>query len=315
MNLKPKNPMNIIFMGTPKFAVPALERLIASDHNIVAVYTMPPKPAGRGQQEFMSPIHTLALTHKLPIFTPKNFKDDADYQQFISLNADVAVVAAYGVILPERILKGTKHGCINIHPSKLPRWRGAAPIQHTILAGDRETSVCIMQMDKGMDTGDILLERELEVEGHMTSSSLHDLCSQIGADMLTSVLSALEQGTITARKQSDLGLTHARKIERADERLDFNKSAYLVNAQIRAFSPRPGAYFTYKGETIKIIEAKLDETHIHQSTPGTTLDNALTIACAQGTIHPTLLQREGRKMIYLDAFLRGFAIPEGSMLL
>lgn len=306
--------MNIIFMGTPKFAVPALEALIASNHNIIAVYTKPPKPAGRGQQELGSPIHTLALSHGLTVLTPKNFKDDADYEQFIALDADVAIVAAYGIILPERILQGTKHGCINIHPSKLPRWRGAAPIQHTILAGDRETSVCIMQMDKGMDTGDILLEHELVVEETMTSSSLHDLTAKIGASMLPRVLSALESGTLAPRKQSEIGATHARKIEREDEKLDFNKSAYLVNAQIRAFSPRPGAYFSYNGETVKIIEAKADESYPHNATPGTTLDNNLTIACQTGAIKPTLLQREGRKMLYLDAFLRGFAILEGEML-
>ncbi len=306
--------MNIIFMGTPSFAVPALKRLIESEHNIVAVYTMPPKPAGRGQKALLSPVHSLAVSHNLSVLTPKNFKDDNDYQQFMNLKADIAVVAAYGVILPNRILEGAKHGCINIHPSKLPRWRGAAPIQHTILSGDKETSICIMQMDAGMDTGDILLEHKLKIEDVMTSSFLHDICAQIGADILPTVLSGIEAGTISAQVQSEVGVTHARKLTRVDEKIDFAKSAYLVNAQIRAFSARPGAYFTYNGETIKVIEARVDEQYQHKVESGITLDNNLMIACKTGVIQPTLLQREGRKMIYLDAFLRGFSIPKGAPL-
>ncbi len=306
--------MRIIFMGTPQFAVPALAKLIDSEHEIVAVYTMPPRPAGRGQLDIQSSIHALALQHGLNVLTPKNFKDDVDYQQFASLKADVAVVAAYGVILPERILNATKHGCINIHPSKLPRWRGAAPIQHTILAGDKETSVCIMKMDKGMDTGDIILERTLAVNESMTSQELHDITSKIGAEMVLEVLMQLETGTAKMRKQAELGETHARKIERADERLDFGKSSYLVNAQVRAFSPRPGAYFTFNGENIKIIEAESLTSLETNAPPGTVIDDDLTIACKGGALKPMLLQREGRKMIYLEAFLRGFKIPKGALL-
>ncbi|MDF3047055.1 MAG: fmt [Candidatus Midichloriaceae bacterium] len=307
--------MKIVFMGTPQFAVPSLQKLIeCKEHEVIAVYTMPPRPAGRGQKEAISPIHALALKHNIPVYNPRNFKDYADYEAFVNLKADVAIVAAYGVILPERILNATKHGCINIHPSKLPRWRGAAPIQHTILAGDKETSVCIMQMDKGMDTGDILLERNVEVPSHMTSTLLHNECSQIGAEMLLEALQALQAGTLMRKKQSEDGITHAHKLSRSDEKINFNQEARLVGAQIRAFSPRPGAYFNYNGETIKIIECEVDQTISTKGKPGTILDDDLHIACASGVIRPTLLQREGRKMLYTDAFLRGFKIAKGNIL-
>jgi methionyl-tRNA formyltransferase len=307
--------MKIIFMGTPQFAVPSLQKLIeCKEHEVIAIYTMPPRPAGRGQKEAISPIHALALKYNISVYTPRNFKDDVDYEAFVSLKADIAIVAAYGVILPERILNATKYGCINIHPSKLPRWRGAAPIQHTILAGDKETSVCIMQMDKGMDTGDILLERNVEVPSHMTSTLLHDKCSQIGSEMLLEALQALQDGTLVRKKQSEDGMTHAHKLSRSDEKINFNQEARLVGAQIRAFSPRPGAYFNYKGETIKIIECEVDQTINAQDEPGTVLDDDLRIVCASGVIRPTLLQREGRKMLYTDAFLRGFKIGKGDVL-
>lgn len=301
-------------MGTPQFAAVSLGRLITSKHEIIAVYTMPPKPAGRGHQDTRSQVHKLADKHFLNILTPKNFKDEEVCKQFEGFKADIAIVVAYGMLLPGRILNAPKHGCINIHISKLPRWRGAAPIQHTILAGDKETSVCIMKMDKGLDTGDIMLEHELKVDDDMTASKLHDITADIGADMIVEVLRQIETGTVNLRKQSEIGATYARKIERVDEKLDFNKSAYLVNAQIRTFSPRPGAYFSYLGENIKIIEATIDETFKTDAKPGTVIDSDLTIACGSGVLRPNLLQREGRKMIYRDAFLRGFGIPKGVVL-
>lgn len=301
-------------MGTPHFAVPTLQALIDSEHEIVAVYTMPPRPAGRGQQELQTPIHQLASANGLSVRTPKNFKDPKDVEEFQALDADVAVVTAYGVIVPQVILDGTKYGCINIHPSKLPRWRGAAPLQHTILSGDKETSICIMQMDKGMDTGDILMEKHVDVPADMTASDLHDLTSKMGASMLLETLAHVKDGSIQRTVQSTEGVTHARKIERSDEKIVWSDTAYMVNARIRTFSPRPGAYFVYNGQNIKVLQAEIDESAQHHATPGTVLDNDLGIACGKGILKPTLLQREGKKMMYRDAFLRGFPIPKGSVL-
>jgi methionyl-tRNA formyltransferase len=304
--------MKIIFMGTPHFAAPTLSALLGSKHEILAVYTMPPKPAGRGQQEMKTPIHKLAKDNGIKVLTPKNFKNPEDVEHFKNLDADIAVVAAYGVIVPQSILDGTKHGCINVHPSKLPRWRGAAPIQHTILSGDKDTSICIMQMDKGMDTGDIIMQKHMDVPADMTASDLHDITSKIGAEMVIKTLEAFESDSVVRTKQSEEGVTHARKIERSDERIVWNEDAYMVNARIRTFSPRPGAYFTYNGQNIKVIQAEVDLGFKQNSKPGTVLDDDLAIACKTGVIRPTLLQREGKKMMYRDAFLRGFGIPKGT---
>lgn len=306
--------MKIIFMGTPYFAVPTLEKLLASEHDVIAVYTKEPKKAGRGQNEIKSPIHQLAEAHNIKVFTPKTLRGEEALQEFNALQADVAVVAAYGLLLPKAILESTKYGCINLHPSKLPRWRGAAPIQHTILSGDKETAICIMQMDEGMDTGDILMQRELPVPAQMTAAELHDLASHIGADMMIETLNALQLGGLDSHKQSEEGATHARKINRDDEKLDWGKSSFLVNCQIRTFSPKPGAYFTYSGENIKVLEAQYDDSLQHNYVPGEVIDDNLSIACAHGVLKPTLLQREGRKMIYVEAFLRGFQIPKGVQL-
>lgn len=302
-------------MGTPNFALATLSKLIASDHDVIAVYTMPPNTRGRGNKVSKSPIQLLAEQNGLRVYSPKNFKNDADYQQFKELEADLAVVVAYGAILPAKILKATKYGCINIHPSSLPRWRGAAPIQHTILSGDTHTSVCIIQMDEGMDTGDTLLKHDLAIAGDITSTGLHDVASDIGADLALEVIGQIENGTTNPIKQSSEGVTYARKIDRSDEKLNFNQSAYLVNAQVRTFSPKPGAYFSYNNENIKVIKASYDADLSHNvAAAGTVIDDNLTIACAQGALRPLLLQREGRKAIYLDAFLRGFKIPAGTAL-
>lgn len=294
-------------MGTPDFAVPSLKALINSNHQIVAVYTKEPKPAGRGYSEVKSAIHQLADQHGLQVITPKNFKLDADVEQFKNLGADIAVVAAYGLILPQSILSIPKYGCINLHPSKLPRWRGAAPIQRTILAGDPDTDICIMQMDVGMDTGDILVRQNFTIPGNMTSKELHDECAQIGGDLFLQTLQQIEQGVATPIKQSEDGVLHATKISREEELINWNRSAFEIHCQIRAFAPRPGAYFELNGEKIKILAADyiMDS---HDYAPGTVMDEALTIACNGGFLKPQLLQREGRKMIYVDAFLRGFPI-------
>jgi methionyl-tRNA formyltransferase len=301
-------------MGTPDFAVPALQSLIDSDHEIVGVYTKPPKPAGRGYHEIKSKIHELAEKHNLPVFVPSTFKELRNVEQFKSLNADVAVVAAYGLILRKDILETPKFGCINIHPSKLPRWRGAAPLQHTILSGDKETSVCVMQMDEGMDTGDIIIQQNLEVPIEMTTKELHDKTAQIGAELVLQTLVQISKGTVVRTKQREDGLVYATKITRDHEIINWFKPAEEIYNQIRAFSPRPAAQFSCNGEVIKIIAATFSLDDSGQKV-GTVIDDNLSIACGKGVITPTLLQREGRKMIYTDAFLRGYSIPKGTSLI
>jgi methionyl-tRNA formyltransferase len=305
--------MKVIFMGTPDFAVPALQDLINSDHEIVGVFTKPPKPAGRGYQEIKSKVHILAEESGLPVFTPSTFKEVKNVEQFKKLNADVAVVAAYGLILRKEILDAPKYGCINIHPSRLPRWRGAAPIQHTILSGDKETSVCVMQMDEGMDTGDILLQKDLEVPTEMTAKDLHDKTAIIGGEMITQVLDQINNGSANPVAQSTEGVLYAAKITRDSERINWHKNAEEIFNQIRTFSPRPGAFFRYEAENIKIITADFAMVK-HSGKQGEVLDNKLSIACKEGVLKPKLLQREGKKMIYTDAFLRGFPIPIGAIL-
>lgn len=300
-------------MGTPHFAIPALESLISSEHEIVAVYTKPPKEAGRGYNVQKSPIHELAEKHGLKIFTPATFKIQENVDEFLKIDADVVVVAAYGLILRKVILDAKKFGCINIHPSKLPRWRGAAPIQHTILSGDSDTSVCIMQMDEGLDTGDIILEEPVSITSDMTAYQLHDYCALLGGKMVLQVLELLQNSAAKRIKQNEVGVTYANKITKDDEKIDWSKSAFEINCKIRALTPRPAAYFEYKGEKIKIIQAEVIEQY-SASQAGTIHDEEFTIVTGNGMLKPTLLQREGRKMIYTDAFLRGFEIKVGDVL-
>jgi methionyl-tRNA formyltransferase len=306
--------MRIIFMGTPEFAIPILERLIHSRHKLIAVYTKPSKPAGRGLAEMKSPIHRLAELHGVEVFTPHTFKITENIDRFISLKADIAIIAAYGLILRKEILEGTELGCINVHPSRLPRWRGAAPIQHTIMAGDKETSVCIMKMDEGLDTGDILLRRDFEIPDTMTAYELHNKTASIGSDMVIETLDKLISNSVNPTKQSTEGITYARKIIKEDEIIDWLESAFSINCKIRAMTPKPGMYFRYNGESIKIISAEVIGNPMEFSKSGLIIDDSLSIACGEGILRPKLLQREGRKMLYTEAFLRGFPINQGSTL-
>jgi len=305
--------MKIVFMGTPHFAIPALEKLIDSDHTIVGVFTKPAKPAGRGYKEILTPVHDVTIKHSLPVYTPSTFKDPNNVKQLRDLQPDVIVVTAYGLILRKEVLEIPKYGCINIHPSKLPRWRGAAPIQHTILSGDKETAVCIMQMDEGMDTGNILAQRDFEVPSKMTAKELHDLSANIGSEMLIETIETLEKGSAKPQKQSLDGITYANKINRDSEVINWYKTSFEIFNQIRTFSPKPGAFFSHNGENIKIITAEHEDLD-HSFCAGEVVDDTLSIACAKGIIKPTLLQREGKKMIYTDAFLRGFPISKGTKL-
>lgn len=305
--------MKVIFMGTPSFAVPTLKALINSEHEVVAVYSKPPKPAGRGQALLKSQIHQVAEDSGLPVFTPSSLKPAEEVAQLQQLAPDVIIVTAYGLILRPEVLSIPKYGCINIHPSDLPRWRGAAPIQRTILAGDRETAMCIMKMDAGLDTGDVIIRHKVKLDEQITASELHDQMAELGAALLLQALAEIEKETATYHPQSEQGLTYADKLEAADEKINFNQSAYMANCQVRAFSPRPGAYFNYMDEAIKVITAEYTiEQHHH--TPGTVVDEGLKIACKDGFLQPMLLQRPGRKMIYTDAFLRGFSVTVGTIL-
>jgi methionyl-tRNA formyltransferase len=300
--------MRIIFMGTPDFACPALEALHSAGHELVAVYSQPPRPANRGKALTPSPVQRLAEQYRLTIKTPLNFKNDIEVTDFTAFNADVAIVAAYGLILPQAILSAPRHGCLNIHASLLPRWRGAAPIQRAILAGDSETGVTIMQMERGLDTGAMLLKQTLII-ADKTAGQLTKELSKIGADLIVSALARLDH--IIAEPQPTIGVTYASKIDKAEARLNFSQSAAQVERQIRAFNPVPGAFFEYAGERIRILAADIVD---QLGPPGTIVDEQLTIACGGGAIRPTLIQRAGKSAMPTAALLHGFAIPVGSQL-
>ncbi len=300
-------------MGTPDFAVPTLKQLINSSHELVAVYSQPPRPAGRGKKEQKSPIHELAEQYNIQVKTPASLKKPEAQKEFTDMKADVAVVAAYGLLLPEAILKGTKFGCINVHPSLLPRWRGAAPIQRAIMAGDKETGVCIMQMDKGLDTGDVMVMERYSIPARTTAGMLHDMLAKIGAKLVLQTLDKLSRGKLESEKQSTEGITYANKITKEDEKIDWQKTAAEIANQIHGLSPRPGAFFEYKGEKIKIFSAETQVVE-HSKPPGTILDNNLVIACGKNVLKPLKLQRPGKNPLDIKDFLRGFSIPAGEVL-
>jgi methionyl-tRNA formyltransferase len=300
--------MRIAFMGTPDFAVPTLDALLAAGHEIVAVYAQPPRPAGRGKSLSPSPVQARAEAAGIAVRTPVSLKGAAEQAEFAALGLDVAVVAAYGLILPKPILEAPRFGCLNVHASLLPRWRGAAPIQRAILAGDRLTGITIMQMERGLDTGPMLAAVPTPID-RKTAGELSAELAGIGAALLVEVLEKLyHAGRIPQR---EAGATYAPKIEKKEARLDFAQPAVQVERQVRAFNPVPGAYFEYEGERIKVLAAEISEPG---GAPGTVLDHGLTIACATGSIVPTLVQRAGRAAMMPAELLRGFVIPAGAVL-
>lgn len=307
-------PLKVIFMGTPEFAVPTLAALIYSPHEVCAVYTQPPRPAHRGKKETSSPVHRLALAHGLPVLTPESLKGKDVQQEFAALGADVAVVAAYGLLLPKAILQACRYGCINVHPSRLPRWRGAAPIQRTVMAGDKETSLCIMQMEEGLDTGDILLEVNYPVPVDMTTGELHDLLAKEAGPIVLETLERLTEDTLSPVRQSEEGVTYAKKILKEEARINWSQPAKVLFNHIRGLSPHPGAFFDYQGERIKVLQAAYAEGTAGKPA-GTVLDDQLTIQCGTGTLRPTLLQRAGKKPMSCAEMLRGHPIPAGSVLI
>lgn len=300
--------MRIAFMGTPDFAVPTLDALLAAGHEVVAVYAQPPRPAGRGKALRPSPVQARAEAAKIAVRTPLTLRDTAEQAAFAALDLDFAVVAAYGLILPEPILAAPRHGCINVHASLLPRWRGAAPIQRAILAGDATTGISIMAMERGLDTGAVYAVRETVIGGK-TAGALTDELAGIGGALMIDVLERLE--AIVPTPQREDGVTYAAKIEKAEARIDFAQAAEAVLRQIRAFNPVPGAFFEYAGERIKILAATADALG---GEAGALLDHGLAIACGDGSIVPSLVQRAGRGVMTPAELLRGFVIPVGARL-
>ncbi len=301
----------LAFMGTPEFAVPSLSALVEAGHDIAAVYTQPPRPAGRGHRERRSPVHEFAVQHGLEVRTPARLRDRAEQGAFRSLGLDVAVVAAYGLILPALVLAAPRLGCLNVHASLLPRWRGAAPIQRAILAGDRESGVTIMQMDEGLDTGAMLLSGAVAIDSRTTAGMLHDRLADLGAELVVEALRRIAGGELLAVPQPADGVTYAAKISPADGRIDWS-DAGQVGRQVRALSPRPGAWFEVSGVRLKVHAV---EPAPGDGEPGAVLDDRLTVACGSGgAVRLIRLQRPGKAPMESDALLRGFPIPKGTRL-
>ena len=301
--------MRLVFMGTPDFSVPVLDALIAAGHDIAAVYCQPPRPAGRGKKETPTPVHQRAAALGLPVRHPTSLKGAEAQADFAALNADVAVVVAYGLILPQAVLDAPKHGCLNIHASLLPRWRGAAPIHRAIMAGDAETGICIMQMEAGLDTGPVLLREATLIGETETTGQLHDRLSQMGARLIVTALEQLND--LTPAPQPAEGVTYAAKIDKSEAAVDWTRPAVDVDRQIRALSPFPGAWIDHDGQRIKLLASRLATG---EGSPGTVLDDALTVACGTGAVQLLRLQRAGRGAQDTTEFLRGSPLPKGTVL-
>jgi methionyl-tRNA formyltransferase len=295
-------------MGTPAFAVPTLTALHEAGHDIAAVYTQPPRPAGRGKQLQPSPVHLAAEALGIEVRHPGSLRDMEAQADFLSLEPDVAVVVAYGLILPQPILAGPAHGCLNVHGSLLPRWRGAAPIQRAILAGDHVTGITIMQMERGLDTGPMLATARVPIEDK-TSGELHAELAEIGARLLVETLAQLDQ--LKPQPQPELGATYAAKIDKAETRIDWSKPAELVEREVRAFAPFPGSWFELDGERIKLLRAQVIGVN---GADGTVVDERFTIACGQAALRPVTLQRAGKPAMSAEEFLRGKVVPVGTVL-
>jgi methionyl-tRNA formyltransferase len=301
--------LRTVFMGTPAFAAVALKALIDAGHDVAAVYSQPPRPKGRGMDTQKSPVHLLAEELGLDVRTPVSLRNGDEIAAFQALNADVAVVAAYGLILPKPVLDAPRHGCINIHASLLPRWRGAAPIQRAIMAGDAQTGVTIMQMEEGLDTGPMLLKEAMPISPDMNAGALHDALAELGARLICQALDELPQ--LKPVPQPSDGVTYAAKITKEECRIDWRRSAVELDRHVRGLSPAPGAFTEINGERLTILAADLVPG---SGTPGTTLDDRLTIACGEGALRPTLVRRAGKRAMSAEEMLRGFSVPQGTAL-
>jgi len=306
-------PLRLIFMGTPDFSVPVLQALIDAGHDVVCVYSQPPRKSGRGQKVNLTPVHAFAETQGIEVRTPLSLKGADEQQAFADLNADCAIVVAYGLILPKAILEAPKYGCLNAHASILPRWRGAAPIQRAIEAGDDVSGVTIMQMDEGLDTGKMLLVQPVEITKKTTGQTLHDDLSMESARLVLEALRAVAGGYTKPQAQPDEGVTYAKKLDKQESQVDWGQTADEIDQRIRAFSPWPGTWFAHAGERIKIINATVVADMTGE--PSTRLDaDGLIIACCDGALRLETLQRSGKSPTDVASFLRGYDIPVGTKL-
>ncbi|MFD2181615.1 methionyl-tRNA formyltransferase [Rhodoplanes azumiensis] len=308
-------PLRLVFMGTPDFAVPTFLEIVGRGHEVVAVYTRAPKPAGRGMALQPTPIEEEARRLAIPVLTPKTLRNEEAQATFRAHDADAAVVVAYGLILPKPVLDAPRLGCFNLHASALPRWRGAAPINRAVMAGDPETAVMVMRMEEGLDTGPIAMAERLAIAPDMTAGDLHDALARLGADLMARALAALERGPLALTPQPEAGVTYAAKIEKAEARIDWTKPWTAVHDHARGLSPFPGAWFELpeaKGPArIKVLRTTRGDG---SGPPGTVLDHRLTIACGDGAVRILQLQRAGRQPMTADEFLRGTAVEPGTVL-
>ena len=295
--------MRIVFIGTPAFSVPVLDALVAGGHEVVCVYCQPPRPAGRGKKERPSPVQARAEELGLPVRYPVALKGAEAQAEFAAWEADVAVVVAYGLILPQAVLDAPKHGCLNIHASLLPRWRGAAPIHRAILSGDAQTGVCIMQMEAGLDTGPVLMRAALDIGPEETTGALHDRLSALGADLIVQALAGLED--LSPEAQPEAGVTYAAKIDKAEARVDWTRPAIEVDRQIRGLSPFPGAWCMVSGERVKLLGSRVASGE----GPAGTVLGGFVVACGTGAVEVTEVQREGKRAMPAREVLRGLALP------
>lgn len=305
--------MNIIFMGTPEFAVPTLQKLIESQkHKIQAVFTSPPKAKGRGMKLINTPIYNIATAHGLKVFTPNTLKTEEIYKLIKTIEADIIVIVAYGFIIPPNILDIKKYGCLNIHPSKLPKYRGAAPLQRTIINGDTTTAVCIMQMDEGVDTGDVILQKNIDINSKTTLQELHDLCSQIGADLLLDVLDKID--SLPRIKQPSENALYAHKLTKEEGKVNWSESAAQIERKIRGMNPWPGVYFYHDGKVIKILAADAVDKE-HELTPGQLINDNFDVACGKGILQISLVKPEGKSQMKARDYLHGLSISSKQAIL
>jgi methionyl-tRNA formyltransferase len=308
--------LRIVFMGTPDFSVPTLAEILGAGHEVAAAYTQPSRPAGRGMAERLSPVARFAAKAGIPVKSPTSLKREAEQREFASLNADAAVVVAYGLLLPRPVLAAPRLGCFNLHASALPRWRGAAPIQRVIMAGDAETAVMVMRMEEGLDTGPVCLADPVAIGPEVIAGELHDELARRGASLMVRALGGLERGLLECTPQPGEGATYAAKIDKAEARIDFTRPAREVHNLIRGLSPFPGAWFEAtaagKVERVKVLRAGLVDG---SGVPGEVLDDALTVACgSDGAVRLLELQRAGKKPMRAAEFLRGFLVARGAVL-
>ncbi len=303
--------LRLVFMGSPDFSVPALGALIDAGHEVVCVYTQPPRPAGRGHKERPCPVHAFALEKGLAVRTPVSLKDAAEQQAFAELKADIAVVAAYGLILPKAVLAAPRLGCVNIHASLLPRWRGAAPIQRAIEAGDAETGISIMAMEAGLDTGPVYAVRALPITAATTAPELHDALAALGAEMIVDAVEGISEGRLKPSPQPETGVTYAAKLKPADGKLDWSEPAEVLARKVRAFNPWPGVWCLEGGERLKVLAAEVGDG---KGAPGEVIGAPMVVACGTGALQITRAQRAGKAAMDAGELVRGHPLPMGSRL-